>query len=94
MLTHFTSLCMLMMVAFKNLVAAQGVNCVKFNVHSISNMSIASNMPSCMHIVYQARPISLAHWKLCREKRERPSWMHNLPSLMHNFPSWMHNLPS
>jgi len=22
-------------------------------------------------LVYQARPISLAHWKLCREERER-----------------------
>jgi len=31
---------------------AWGVNCVKFNVHNISNMSIAvsgSNVPSCTH---------------------------------------------
>ena len=46
-----------------------GVNCVKFNVH-ISNMSIASNMPSCIHNMS-----SCVH--------NMPSCIHNMSSCMH-----------
>jgi len=44
-----------------------GMNCIKFNVY-ISNMSIASNMPSCMH-----------NMPSCMHNL--PSCMHNMPKL-------------
>ena len=56
----------------------------EFNVHNISNMSIAffgSNMPSCMH-------------NLPSCMHNLPSCMHNMPSYIHNMSSYMHNLPS
>ena len=56
---------------------------VKFNMHKISNMSIAfieqtmptfmHNMPTCMH--------------------NMPMFIHNMPTCMHNMSSYIHNIP-
>ena len=51
-----------------------GVICVKFNMHNISNMSVAfieQTMPTCMHNM----PMFM---------HNMPSCKHNMPSCMHN----------
>ena len=59
-----------------------GVICVKFNMHNISNMSIAFielTMPTCMH-------------NMSMFMHNMPMFMHNMPMFMHNMSVFMHNM--
>ena len=67
-----------------------GVNCVKFNMHNISNMSIAligQTMPTCMHNM----PMFMHNMPMFTHNM--PMFMHNMPMFMHNMPIFMHNMP-
>ena len=66
-----------------------GVIRVKFNMHNISNMSIAFiqlTMPTCMH------NMSMFMHNMSMFMHNMPMFMHNMPMFMHNMPMLMHNM--